>query len=143
MKTIKAVALVCIFVVFSCPRGIAQQNTSEYLSYALKLTNESKYELAIDVCNKILKINQEISDVIFLKGFNNLKLENFDDAISDFDKALELDSDYADAYYYRGIALLESGNFLGGVRDLNRARKRNPTLTFAFMIREIFHASGG
>ena len=77
---------------------------------------------ALADCDQALKIKADVPDVLDTRGFVNLKLNQFDNAIKDYDAALKGDPRLAGSLYGRGIAKLRKGDKNGGAADINAAK---------------------
>ena len=77
---------------------------------------------ALSDCDQALKIKADVPDVLDTRGFVNLKLNQFDNAIKDFDAALKGDPKLAGSLYGRGLAKLRKGDRNGGSADINAAK---------------------
>jgi tetratricopeptide (TPR) repeat protein len=78
---------------------------------------------ALSDCDQALKIKADVPDVLDTRGFVNLKLNQFDNAIKDYDAALKGDPKLAGSLYGRGLAKLRKGDRHGGSADINAAKQ--------------------
>lgn len=78
---------------------------------------------ALSDCDQALKIKADVPDVLDTRGFVNLKLNQFDNAIKDYDAALKGDPRLAGSLYGRGIAKLRKGDRNGGADDIKAAKQ--------------------
>ena len=76
---------------------------------------------ALSDCDQALKIKADVPDVLDTRGFVNLKLNQFDNAIKDYDAALKLDAKQVGSLYGRGLAKLRKGD-RNGAADINAAK---------------------
>jgi tetratricopeptide (TPR) repeat protein len=77
---------------------------------------------ALADCDQALKIKADVPDVLDTRGFVNLKLNQFDNAIKDYDAALKGDPRLAGSLYGRGIAKIRKGDRNGGTADISAAK---------------------
>ncbi|MBM3526733.1 MAG: tetratricopeptide repeat protein [Alphaproteobacteria bacterium] len=79
---------------------------------------------ALDDCNKASSLSPKIPQIFAYRGFVNLKLGQFDKALSDYDTAFLLTKipDHADWLYGRGVTKVRKGDIAGGNADIARAK---------------------
>ncbi|MEZ5197176.1 MAG: tetratricopeptide repeat protein [Bacteroidales bacterium] len=111
-----------IILFFSLHFAPAQALENEYANLIINCTQNSEYEQAIRICDKLITYKPESYYGYYLRGLNNYLLEDYDDAITDFDMALKLNPDFTDAYIKRAKAKSKSNNLIGAIADYNRAR---------------------
>lgn len=76
-----------------------------YLNRALVMAQFEDIPKAIGDYNKAEKLNGgKDPNIYFYRGRANVKLEDFESAISDLQKCIEMKSDFGDAYYQLAIA---------------------------------------
>jgi tetratricopeptide (TPR) repeat protein len=77
---------------------------------------------ALADCDQALKIKADASDVLDTRGFVNLKLNQIDNAMTDYEAALILDPKLAGSLYGRGLAKTRKGDRTGGAADMTAAK---------------------
>jgi tetratricopeptide (TPR) repeat protein len=58
------------------------------------------------------------------RGFINIQLKNYTDALYDYDKSLAINPHHADAYYGRAMVKIFSKNIAGAIEDLESTVKK-------------------
>ena len=74
-------------------------NEFDYLAKAKNKMDDEKYNEVISLCDKALKINDDLSDAYNIRGNANCYLKNYEDAIDDLSKAITINPNNADYYY--------------------------------------------
>ena len=89
------------------------KNSTIKKNIVLAFQNHKKnnFKVAESIYKKILKLNPNHFDSIFLLGSLLLQTKNYDKAIQLLNKAIQIKPDYADAYHNLGLAFLELGEF--------------------------------
>jgi len=140
MKVYLAVIMVISFQLFA-----RAQSPAEYLDFAIKYTEEQKYDEAIKVCNKLLKMLPSNPDIFYLRGVNYFLKSDYETAIINFDSAININSGFSDAYLYRAKSKRALKNYWGALRDYNRAKNENFYSTISSLagdvIKSIFRKS--
>jgi len=89
-------------------------NMSAYFSKAFAYTQNSDYQLSIDVYNNIMKLTNgkdKVQSIIYYELANNeYFLNHFDNVITDCTKSIALNPGYSEPYYYRGKVYLKKMN---------------------------------
>ena len=70
---------------------------------AYNLTNQCKYQEALECYNKILETDLYYIKAWYGKGVVLEELENYQESLVCYDKALELDPNYFDVWYNKGV----------------------------------------
>ena len=91
-----------------------------------------KYLDAIELCNKLLKIDPNPGLVYSYRATAYIGLKDYDQAIQDCNKGIELYPTYSEVYNNRGWAYLELGNYEQAIIDFSTAieRKRNNHIAY-------------
>ena len=79
---------------------------------------------ALDAFSKTIESYQKHGQAYERRGWVNLRLENFGDALYDFNKAISLDDTIAFAYYGRALIYKNEGNIEAAVADFQNTVKR-------------------
>lgn len=101
-----------------------QQIPGLHYNHALAQYNDKNYEGAIRSCELAINTADEfenpdikakatslIAQLYFVKGNDQLKAKDFDNANASFDKALEYDADFSRAYYGKMMVYREQENY--------------------------------
>lgn len=78
---------------------------------------------ALEDCTRAIELNSKYWQFYSNRAFANLRLSNFDQAISDSEIAIKLRPKSEDAYYLRGLARLRKGDTAGGEADVAEAER--------------------
>jgi tetratricopeptide (TPR) repeat protein/predicted aspartyl protease len=87
---------------------------------------------ALDDCNIARRQVSSNSALLYNRGIVELRLKQYDKAISDFTATIKLQPRLARAYYARGIARAAKGDQPGGNADLRAALDIDPRIARAF-----------
>ena len=96
----------------------------EAVSYFISKDNSQDI---ISWCDKLIRINPNISKVYYVRGRTYMTSENFQQSIKDFSKAIELDSQNFEAYKFRGMVFSIIGNNEMATKDYDSAITMNPS----------------
>ncbi|MFA4851708.1 MAG: tetratricopeptide repeat protein [Bacteroidales bacterium] len=80
-----------------------------------------KYEEALILFNKVIKIDPENGQAYAYRGMAEYHLKDFKGALEDFDSALKIIPDYGEVYDLRGIVKNEMGDKIGACEDWNKS----------------------
>ena len=106
-------------------------NTSTISNLVLEghaLLNASRFEEALILYDKVLKLDPKSVEALNGKGVILNQLGKYEDAIIWFDKALEINPDFIDAMYNKADALGELGKYEESLKWTDRALTLNPAL---------------
>lgn len=120
------------YVLNNNPRDVV----SVLMNRAYSNTNSGNYMDAIQDYTSVLKLNRNITDAYYFRGFNSFTINQFEPAIKDFGFAIQLDPKLAKAYYFRGLSYYKTQNYLSAYKDLNSAAKLGEKVD-PFLINEI------
>lgn len=84
----------------------------------MKLIDEKKYQLAIDLLHDELDKDPDNPDIMALLGFSYRKTQNYDDALTFYEWALKAEPDHRGANEYLGELYLETNQFDKAVEQL-------------------------
>lgn len=93
--------------------------------------NEGRYLTAITYSNESLAKDPANYEALMIKGKANLKLKNYNDAITIFSKAISINEGF-DPYFYRARAYLEKNDLEKSSDDLKQAIYYNPKSVEAY-----------
>ncbi len=91
-------------------------NSSAKYNLALILVQNGDFGAALEVISKIEDIETYI-DALYLRGYIEYKLSEFEKAIADFDAVLAMAHDHIFAYYNRANSYLKTGNNTSAIAD--------------------------
>ena len=97
-----------------------------YSNLAVILKNAGKYEEAISLYKRALKIKPDYADAYNNLGNLQRKLGQLDEAITSCEQALKIKPDYAEAHHNLGNAQLDLNQLDAAVSSYNRALKIKP-----------------
>lgn len=79
---------------------------------------------AIELCNKLLKIDPNPGLVYSYRATAYIGLKDYEQAIQDCNKGIELYPTYSEVYNNRGCAYFELGNYEQAIIDFSKAIER-------------------
>jgi tetratricopeptide (TPR) repeat protein len=86
---------------------------------------QGAYDRAVEHFSILLARTPEMADLWFNRGFAQVRLEQFAEALDDFDRMLELEPTAADALYYRGVCYHHLGRADEAIANLESAARAN------------------
>lgn len=107
------------YVLNNNPRDVV----SVLMNKAYANTNAGNYMDAIQDYTSVLKLNRNITDAYYFRGFNYFTINQFEAAIKDFGYAIQLNPKLAKAYYFRGLSFYKTLNYANAYRDLSLSAK--------------------
>jgi tetratricopeptide (TPR) repeat protein len=96
-------------------------NEFDYLAKAKEKMKDEKYHEVISLCNKALKINENLPQAYSFRGNAKYNLGEYDNAADDFSHAIEKDPNEADHYYDRSWSYCNMDMFEDAIVDINKA----------------------
>jgi tetratricopeptide (TPR) repeat protein len=96
-------------------------DANTYLEQGFKRIEKDDYKGAIEVFNRLLKIEPNNAYAYFGRGLANFSLDQYQVAKTDFDKAIEITPDIAYAYYFRGLTSYFLKDKPSAIADLRKA----------------------
>ena len=100
--------------------------TKQILGMAYENHRKGNLKLAESLYKKIIKIESNNFEPVFLLGSLLLQKKNFDDAIPLLEKAILMEPNHANSYQNLGFALIEIGEFAKATEALKKAIKIQP-----------------
>ncbi len=100
---------------------VNNKRITQYFSEALELSKQNKHKEAVDLWDKIIRIDPEGSIAYNNKAVSLLSLNQNEDALNNARKASRLDSGYTLAWYNKACAYAKMGNGRSAVRNLKKA----------------------
>jgi len=119
--------------------GLAYSN----LGFALNRTGQ--FSEAIEVLTKAAELTSEdvhLYKIFDLRGFSQLSLKNYEEAISDFTEALSFNSRDPRVYVHRAQARAELGDYTKALQDVEKALKLDPDNHNAIRLRRKLRDEG-
>ena len=101
------------------------------------------YAKSIEHLSQAIKVDPGFSLALKSRGAALLRLDKFQDAISDFTKVIEMDPENARAFHLRGLAFEKFGGNDKALDDFNRAIALNPSYGAAYHSRALLHTKMG
>jgi len=89
-------------------------------------------EEGLRACNTALRLNPNDPNSFDGRGFINVRLRRFADAIADYDEALRRQSWLPGSLYLRGVSKLRLGNAAGAKSDIAAAEVMEPKIAARF-----------
>jgi tetratricopeptide (TPR) repeat protein len=97
------------------------------------LFSNNKYQEAIEVLNKILKMNPKDKVALSNKGSTLLILGKYDEALETFNEALEINPKNELILLNKGFALVSLGKYEKAIETFNKALEINPKYEYALL----------
>lgn len=91
-----------------------------FLAEGDKASKKDDYEDAIYYFSKYLEKNHD-ADVFFRRGYANMKLKKYKQAISDFSSSIPVKSDMYELYFYRANCYYAIRDYKNSINDYSRA----------------------
>lgn len=107
-------------------------STQELLSASYSLGELGKYQDMLEVCDRILTIDPNVSAAWYNKGNAYLDLDRLKDAIPAFDRALAIDPNNASTLFNKGNTLCRLDRNEEALAAYNRALDIDPSQAFAW-----------
>ena len=79
-----------------------------------------------------MKLKPDYINALDSRGFVQLRLGKYDEAIADYDAALQIDPNKVASLYGRGMAKRRKGDYAAGNIDIAAAKAKKPTVTAEF-----------
>jgi tetratricopeptide (TPR) repeat protein len=114
---------------------VVRRNPRNYIAmnlFALYLSEQGRYDEALDYNRKALAINPRFASIPYHAGLIYQKMKRYDEAVDKFSKAIELSPQMSIAYYERGKSRLSLGQEDLALADLEQAIKDTPDLLGAY-----------
>ena len=96
---------------------------------AYQLIDQKKYDEAIDLCNKAIKISPNYESAYGERGFAYSQKGQFDKAIADYSTAIKMSPYEALLYFNRGTSYYKKNDFDPAIQDFNKAIELSPSTT--------------
>jgi tetratricopeptide (TPR) repeat protein/class 3 adenylate cyclase len=97
-----------------------------YVGRAQARRGLEQYQLSLEDCNQIIRINPNDPRGYNCRGYGYELLKHDQPAIRDFDKAISLNPNFAQAYADRGAAYGDLDQYDRALKDLNEAIRLRP-----------------
>ena len=87
-------------------------DTRELSHRVVELAESGRYDEALDLVNKGIKLDANNANVWYNKGIILFKMCRYQEALNSFAQAADIDPEFTEAWYNNGVALMELGNTL-------------------------------
>lgn len=101
-------------------------NEFDYLAKAKKNMEKEKYHEVISLCNKALKINNDLPEAYNFRGNARYELGEFKSAAEDFSLVIQKEPNNAGHYYDRSWAYWNMDNVEDAIIDISKALEIEP-----------------
>lgn len=101
-------------------------NEFDYLAKAKRKMEKEKYHEVISLCNKALKINNDLPEAHSFKGNALYNLGEYNDAAESFSHAIEKEPNEAEHYYDRSWSYCNMDKYEDSIVDINKALEIEP-----------------
>ncbi|AFZ46402.1 Tetratricopeptide TPR_1 repeat-containing protein [Cyanobacterium stanieri PCC 7202] len=116
---------------------------SGYIQQANKHFQKKDFDLAIDVYNQGLQLEDKNPQLYFLKGVSCWKKGDYQGAIKDFSRAIDLDKNYLLPYQWRGFAYTYFQKYDLALQDYEEEIKIDSVSFWGYYKRAFIHAKLG
>lgn len=99
------------------------KTAKDYFAEANELFVDEQFEEAGELYDKAIELAPEMARYYLHRASNNIKLENFIDAIPDCEKSLELEKEQHKAWERKGTAYFEMDEFESALESFEKAKK--------------------
>jgi tetratricopeptide (TPR) repeat protein len=93
---------------------------------AVELAESGQYDEALDLVNKIIKLDGNNANVWYNHGIILFKMCRYRDALNSFAQAADIDPNFSEAWYNKGTSLMEFGKYIEAIRAFDKVLKINP-----------------
>ncbi|MCL2879308.1 MAG: tetratricopeptide repeat protein [Treponema sp.] len=118
--------------------GHGTDSIDDLLLLALSAHNRNKFDEAIDLYSRILKLRPDpvIESIIYKhRGMANFAQSKYQDAIDDFTQAINLDKKSYKVWYFRGVVKAVQQDYSLAIDDFTDSLKINPYQPFCLFRR--------
>lgn len=123
---------------------MSKDNTvDDIASRAMHAYIKENYEESISLFTKALLDEPANKVSLASRGSAFLRLNQLENAASDFSQVIDLHPDYARAYHLRGLVRVRQGNDQGALNDFNRAIDLDAGYGAAYASRAMVHQTLG
>ena len=92
---------------------------------AVELAEQGRYDEALDLVNKEIKLDSNNANVWYNHGIILFKMCRYRDALNSFAQAADIDPNFSEAWYNKGTSLMELGKYLEAIRAFDKVLKIN------------------
>jgi tetratricopeptide (TPR) repeat protein len=93
---------------------------------AVELAEQDRYDEALDLVNKGIKLNANNANTWYNKGIILFKMCRYQDALNSFAQATDIDPEFAEAWYNKGMTLMHQEKYFDAIRAFDKALKIDP-----------------
>ena len=101
-------------------------NEYDYLAKAKHKMKKEDYHEVISLCDKALKLNEDLPEAYDFRGNAKYELGEYDDALEDFDELIKRDPNDAEHYYDRSWAYCKIDKYEDAIVDMAKALEIKP-----------------
>ena len=133
------VFLLAFMCVAHLPKGYAQQSFGHYEN-SVNLFNAGQTQQALNEVDKLLKIEPQNIDALYLRAYFYLSTEQKQKALEDYTAILNLETTHDGALTNRALLYMEEEKYDLAMTDINRRIKNDPKNWMALYDRAYCHA---
>jgi tetratricopeptide (TPR) repeat protein len=93
---------------------------------AVKLAEKGRYDEALVLVNKAIKLDGDNADVWYNSGTILFKMCRYRDALNSFAQVTDIDPGFTEAWYNKGMALVSLGKHLEAIHAFDKVLKIDP-----------------
>jgi len=121
---------------------IPKDETSKYTFLGNESYENDDFNSALESYSQALEFNQDNLEALFFRSMCFIKIEKYEDAVSDLTRLIEIKPDFIIAYFYRGTARasIQTYNHLkAAIIDFSTVIKNSDTDGVSYFIRAYCH----
>ncbi len=106
---------------------------SDQLSNIIQLHKDGKFKESIPLLKKILKNNNNNTELLKISSFTELQVGNIDTSIKIINKAISIKPDVAEYYLIRGFSFMKNQDYFSALKDFEEVISKNQNLKDAYL----------
>ena len=125
MKIIQGIFIFFIFFLLTTS-VVCAKTTLEWIDEGIQLSNEGKYEEAIEAYDKAIEINPQDTNAWYNKGNDLCNLGKYEEALNAYDKVIEINPQDVDAWNNKGATFADLNKHIEALECFDKLLEINP-----------------